>query len=45
MNAKPSNQYHKGLIDIFKLNKVSDLNVLNVKKKGEVACDMVISTI
>jgi hypothetical protein len=42
MNSKSPTQYHNGLIDIFKLHKVIELNVVNVKKKGEVNAEMVI---
>jgi hypothetical protein len=41
MNSKSPTQYHNGLIDIFKLHKVIDLNVVNIKKKGEIAAEMV----
>jgi hypothetical protein len=41
MNSKSPTQYHNGIIDIFKLNKVTDMNVINVKKKGEITVEMV----
>ncbi len=41
MNPKSPTQYHNGIIDIFKLNKVIDLNIVNIKKKGEVNAIMV----
>jgi hypothetical protein len=42
MNAKSPTLYQNGVIDVFKLFKVHDLNAQQVRKKGEVSCEMVI---
>lgn len=33
--------YHNGVIDVFKLCKIYELNIVNIKKKGDVTCEMV----
>jgi len=43
MSAKTPNNYPNGIIDIFKTFKVLDLNLMQVKKKGEVSIEMVIN--
>jgi len=43
-NTKTPLNYQNGVIDIFKLLKVYDLDLNKVKKKGEVNSELVIST-
>lgn len=40
-NAKSPHLYQNGIIDIFKLQKVFELNINKIKKKGEVSTEMV----
>ena len=35
------NQFGNGIIDIFKTNKIYDLNIVDCLKKGDVTCEMV----
>lgn len=42
MNAKSPTLYQNGVIDLFKLFKVYELNTTYIKKKGEVSQEMVI---
>jgi hypothetical protein len=41
MSVRTPNMYQNGVIDIFKLFKIFDLNVLQVNQKGEISCVMV----
>lgn len=41
INAKSPVLYQNGIIDIFKLLKLFELNVNKVKKKGEVSSELV----
>jgi len=43
MATKTPNNFPNGLIDTFKIFKVQDLNMMQVKKKGEVSIEMVIT--
>lgn len=42
MSRQTPNQFQNGIIDIFKVNKIYDLNVVDCLKKGDVSCEMVI---
>ena len=44
MTTKTPNNFPNGIIDIFKTFKVLDLNMMQVKKKGEVSIEMVLTT-
>jgi len=41
INSKSPVLYQNGIIDIFKLQKIFELNINKVKKKGEVTSVMV----
>ncbi len=41
MSAKTPNNFPNGIIDVFKSFKVLDLNMMQVKKKGDVSIEMV----
>lgn len=41
MNPRSPTQFQNGVIDIFKHNKLFDLNIVNVVKKGDVTVTMV----
>lgn len=41
MNPKTPNLYQNGVIDVFKMIKVYDLNVVQVNSSGDVSCLMV----
>lgn len=41
INSKSPVLYQNGIIDIFKLQKIFELNINKVKKKGEVSSEMV----
>ena len=40
-NAKSPILYQNGIIDVFKIMKIYELNVNKVKKKGEVTSELV----
>lgn len=41
MNPKSPTQFQNGLIDVFKTNKVFELNIVDCVKKGDVVVEMV----
>jgi len=41
INSKSPVLYQNGIIDIFKLQKIFELNINKIKKKGEVNSEMV----
>ena len=41
MNPKSPTQFQHGLIDVFKTNKVFELNIVDCVKKGDVVVEMV----
>lgn len=43
MNPKTPSDFPTGVIDIFKLNKIFDLNIVDCLKKGQVECTIVSS--
>jgi len=42
INAKSPTLYQNGIIDIFKLLKIYELDLNRLKKKGEVSSELVI---
>lgn len=40
--AKSPSNYPGGIIDVFKESKIFEMNITNVKKQGEVTCDIVL---
>ena len=41
MSTKSPTQFQNGLIDVFKANKVYELNIVDCVRKGDVVCEMV----
>lgn len=41
MNPRSSVEFSNGIIEIFKVHKTYDLNILDCQRKGDVSCDMV----
>lgn len=41
MNARPSSDFQNGIIELFKVHKTYDLNIIDCQKKGDVTCEIV----
>ena len=41
MSAKSSNDFQNGIIELFKVHKTYDLNIMDCQKKGDVTCELV----
>lgn len=41
MNSRSSVEYANGIIDLFKVHKIYDLNIVDCQRKGDVSCNMV----
>jgi UDP-N-acetylglucosamine 2-epimerase len=42
MNPRSSNDFQNGIIELFKIHKTYDLNIMDCQKKGDVTCEIVI---
>ena len=45
MNPRPSSDFQNGIIELFKVHRTYDLNIIDYKKKGDVTCEIVIKFI
>lgn len=41
MNPRPSSDFQNGIIELFKVHKTYDLNIIDCQKKGNVTCEIV----
>ena len=41
MNPRPSTDFQNGIIELFKVHKTYDLNIMDCQKKGDVTCELV----
>lgn len=41
MNPRPSTDFQNGIIELFKVHKTYDLNIIDCQKKGDVTCEIV----
>jgi hypothetical protein len=41
MNPRPSSDFQNGIIELFKVHKPYDLNIIDCQKKGDVTCEIV----
>ncbi|MCQ2816954.1 MAG: hypothetical protein MJ252_06790 [archaeon] len=41
MTTQTPNQFQNGIIDVFKVHRVFDLNIIDCLKKGDVSAEMV----
>ena len=42
MNSHSSTEFQNGIIDVFKVHKIYELNNTDCQRKGDVACEIVI---
>lgn len=42
MNSRSSMEFQNGIIDVFKVHKIYDLNIIDCQRKGDVTCEIVI---
>jgi hypothetical protein len=45
MNPRPSSDFQNGIIELFKVHKTYDLNIIDCQKKGDVTCEIVYNKI
>ena len=45
MNPRPSSDFQNGIIELFKVHKTYDLNILDCQRKGDVKCEIVTNKI
>ena len=45
MDSKSPIMFQNGIIEVFKLNKIYDLNIIQVNSKGDVSCVLVFNKI
>ena len=41
MNTRSSSDFQNGIIELFKVHKAYDLNIMDCQKKGDVTCEIV----
>ena len=41
MNPRPSSDFQNGIIELFKVHKTYDLNIVDCQRKGDVKCEIV----
>jgi hypothetical protein len=41
MNPRPSSDFQNGIIELFKVHKTYDLNIIDCQRKGDVTCEIV----
>ena len=41
MNPRSSTDFQNGIIELFKENKIYNLNIMDCQKKGDVTCQLV----
>ena len=45
MNPRPSSDFQNGIIELFKVHRTYDLNIIDCQKKGDVTCEIVLKNI
>ena len=40
MNLRSPTDFQNGIIDIFKIHKIYDLNIVDCARKGDVSCEL-----
>ena len=41
MNPRPSSDFQNGIIELFKVHRTYDLNIMDCQRKGDVTCEVV----
>ena len=41
MNPRPSSDFQNGIIELFKVHRTYDLNIIDCQRKGDVTCETV----
>jgi len=41
MNARCCSDFQNGIIELFKVHKIYDLNIIDCQRKGDVTCEIV----